>query len=462
MKLRPALPFILFGILIGLAPAANPRPADPPPDANESRREVRRDIDVFKKWMPVNQAEIIQQVYSDVRLAAVTPYSNNYYPQLVIETYNKNASIMADDNGLLQSIYSRDFKKTEGPAFSIDRATKKTLSEIYQMMDGNIPRLFSYLGKLGLNSSALNEKERMRVSKEVRLKYTTILEMLLAGSSQYKTRECTLAAANRLVEYCFGVDTWPAFEKIMDADNTRPLSRFAYSIIWYYLSGVGWKHWHAETLKGLKKEFDAGSRIIYIAGGNDVYQFIKAGIYDIEVIDPLLPSQPRFYADGWEFLFKNKGIGDEIILNFDGNPKQQTKHPHLVMRRAKYEPGETFTALLNTGNSEKIPGSKTTWVIFDRDTGRRLGSLIINRRFCNQNDFISGKGRTLVMSFNELFFVATPDASRSWGINPEKFSHNFKLYVKQLRKPVSKGMILNIRKGEQNPNRLLSLGSEVN
>jgi hypothetical protein len=104
----------------------------------------------------------------------------------------------------------------------------------------------------------------------------------------------------------------------------------------------------------------------------------------------------------------------------------------------------------------------TTWIIYDRDSGTRLGRLVINRRFCNQADFASGPGKALLMSFNELFFVATADVKKSWGINPEKFSTDFKMYVKQLRKPLTREVILNIRKGEESPLQFLSLGSEVN
>jgi hypothetical protein len=427
-----------------------------------SPKEVRYDKDIFRKWMPFDEPEKSQHVYSDVMLSSAAPYSEMQYPRLVMEKFRGNALYMADDNGLLRAIYSWDFSKAGTSMLKIGPKTRRMLSKIYSMLDRDIPSLFRFLENNGLDSLELNGRENFSNPKDVRIKYTTMLEMLFAEGDYFREREYELAAANRLVEYCFGRETWPAFEKILYTANTWPVGRFAYSTIWYFLSGTGWKQWHMNAILGLKEAFKSGARIVYIAGGNDVYQLIKAGIYDIEIIDPLLPTQPRFYAGGWKFLFKKNGIGDEIILNFDGKTRPQSPHPHLVMRRAGYKEGEPFTALLHTGKRERLTASMTTWIIYDRDSGTRLGRLVINRRFCNQADFASGPGKALLMSFNELFFVATADVKKSWGINPEKFSTDFKMYVKQLRKPLTREVILNIRKGEESPLQFLSLGSEVN
>lgn len=462
MRIQSIAPVLLVAILLSYVPVEFAHSKDPAQTENIPRKEVRKDTEVFGKWMATSELEAMQQVYPDVRISSDPPYAGKHYQRLVVEKYNKNAAHMADDNGLLKTIFSCDFSTMKAKEFKLDRKTRDTLSKIYAMMDGDIPGLLAFMEQQGLDSYSLNEKEKTPSVKDIRVKYTTILEMLLASNEHFRERKRAIAVANRLVEFCFGTDTWPAFEKILKVDKTHPLGRFAYSVIWYYLSGTGWKHWHMDTVTQLKKEFIQGSRVIYIAGGNDIYQLIKAGIYEIEVIDPLLPSQPRFYAEGWDFLCKKDGIGDEIILNFDREPKLLSAPQHLIMRRTLREDGESFTALLNTGKKEQIQGSKTTWEIFDRDTDRRLGRLVINRRFCRQDDFRSGGGRALVMSFNELFFVATPNIEKSWGINPEKFSPEFRMFVKQLRKPATRGMILNIRKGEQSPLKFLSLGSEVN
>jgi hypothetical protein len=463
MRISGRASLYLIVILLLPATAKNTFTAALATQTEASRKEIRKDSEVFKKWMASREPEVMQHVYPDARLAAEPPSASDKYPRLVVEKYRKNASHMKDDNGLLRSIYPWDFNDTTAGQPTLDRKTKDLLLKIYTMMDGDIPGLFAFLGKHGLDSYELNQKEKATPVKEIRSKYTTILEMLVAAGEYSLERKRATAVANRLAEFCFGADTWPAFEKYLKSENTRPLARFAYSVVWYYLSGTGWKHWHRDAISNLKNEFNAGAKIVYIAGGNDVYQLIKAGIYNIEVIDPLLPTQPRFYSEGWDFLFKKDGIGDEIVLNFDNEPKSfPLTHPHLLMRRAHYEEGEPFTALLNTGKKEQIMSSKTGWEIYDRDKDSRLGSLLISRRFCNQDDFVRGKGRALVMSFNELFFVATPDTQKSWGINPDKFSPDFKMYVKQLRKPVTREMVLNIRKGEQSQLKFLSLGSEVN
>ena len=277
-RIARIMPVLLIGVLMSRVSVEKAHSADPYPEGKTSPGEVRYDLDVFRKWMSFDEPEKTQHVYSDVRLSSVAPYAGEQYPRLLIERYTANASRMTDDNGLLQSIYSWDFSKAKASVLTVDRKTKDTLSKIYAMMDGDIPGLFRYLGKRGLDSYELNEKENIPAGKDVRIKYTTILEMLFAGSDHFRERECELAVANRLAEYCFGVDTWPAFKKILDARNTRPIGRFAYSTIWYYLSGTGWKHWHRNTILGLKREFKAGSRVVYIAGGNDVYQLIKTGV----------------------------------------------------------------------------------------------------------------------------------------------------------------------------------------
>ncbi len=459
MKISCRAALFLAAMLLWPAAVTNTYSAEP----ILAHKEVRTGAEVFRKWMPAKEPELTQHVFPDTRLTSDPPYASDRYPSLAAEKYRKNAALLKDDNGLLRSIYSFDFSDAHTGEPTLDRTTKNTLLKIYGMMDSDISGLLAFMGKHGLDSYELNQRERTTPVKDVRAKYTAVFETLVAGGEYVLERKRATAVANRLAEFCFGAKTWPAFEKYLKTENTKPVARFAYSVIWYYLSGTGWKHWHRDAIAALKKESSSGGRIVYIAGGNDVYQLIKAGIYNIEIIDPLLPTQPRFYSEGWEYLFKKDGIGDELMLDFSKEPKSfPLAHTRLVLRRTRYEEGDSFLAFLHTGTREQIQSSKTVWEIRDRDRGTRLGSLIVSRRFCSQNDFVAAKGRALVMSFNELFFIATPDIQKSWGINPEKFSPDFKMYVKQLRKPVSREIILNIRKGEQSQLKFLSLGSEVN
>ena len=223
---------------------------------------------------------------------------------------------------------------------------------------------------------------------------------------------------------------------------------------WYYLAASEWKSWHENTLVRLKKAADAGKTVVYIAGGSDIYQLLKAGIYNIVNIDPLYPSQEKYYSEGWDFLARGEGEDGGI-----GNLVKIETHRKLVMRRESYrQNGFVVQDKEILGKKISIPESTTTWSISDR-YGKKLGSYTLLRRFVTQEDFVTSPGKVFTISFNELYFIMRT-GPRSWGINPRKFSENLEFHVKQLRKPLTYPVLMNIREVQESANPH-SFGSAV-
>ena len=224
--------------------------------------------------------------------------------------------------------------------------------------------------------------------------------------------------------------------------------------MWFHLVGEGWKDWHQNCLDALKKEHDQGKRITYLAGGNDMYQLVKHGIYNIDIIDPMLPSQPDYYAEGWLWLIKKNGLGDKIIFNFD-------KNTTVIMKRVGYKEFELFDASLSTGDTVKIRHSKTTWNLYNKKNMKKLGTITIDRRFARQADLVINKNakKALLFSFNEMYFVDAPQSFGGWGIDTSVVKQDTKIFVKQLRKPITKSTWAHLRKADASSFSFILLGS---
>jgi len=208
----------------------------------------------------------------------------------------------------------------------------------------------------------------------------------------------------------------------------------------------------------LRKKADAGKEVVYIAGGTDVYQLIKHGIYNIRVIDPLLPSQPKYYSNNWEWFVKGKGprfgVGDKFVINLE--------HKYISMERVDYErTGESISIKLSTNKNIRIEQSVTTWNLYD-EKKNKLGQVVFERRLTDQEDFVTDEKKELLISFNELYFVAAPVDNDGWGIIPGEFDDSMQIYVKQLRKPVNKEIVCNLREEVKQTNfAFIELGSCV-
>jgi len=313
-----------------------------------------------------------------------------------------------------------------------------TLTGSHGEMINNMPSFIDYLKNNGFEDKQLNKKEQEAGYLNIIAKNKRFMQTLCINNTKATELETLFAIANRFFEYCFSPATWPLFYKILKTPIDYPIARLIYSTMWYNLSGDGWRNWHSATLKTLQKKCAQGDYVTYIAGGTDIYQLLDYGIYNIKIIDPMLPTQPKYYSQGWDWLIKG-AIGDELTIS--------TKHKKLLLRRNSYQ--ETGTL------------SVTDWQIFDQKTGIKIGTVTYDRRFCQQTDFLSKPGQHLLMSFNELYFLTTIDDD-NWGINPQKLPKDFILHIKQLRRTIDKKMLCNMRTADASKFCFIRLGSSIN
>ena len=331
----------------------------------------------------------------------------------------------------------------------------RKLNFVQHQVVQSMPNFIQALKQAGLSSLSLNQLDERDPFNNVLNRYSGLFRTLFLGGRQ-NTIDREFAVANRFVEFCFEQKTFPLLQKILADDATRPVARFLYTGIWKNLAGQGWKYWHQDTLKHLHAAYEAGKTINYIAGGSDVYQLLIHGIYNIKVIDPQLTNaQDNYYADQWKWLLKGKGAangeGDEMHFTALGKA--------CVAKRAETKKGKTFKVVLDGGDEVRHTSAQVVWHVFEE--GVRKGTLTFDRRLATQEDFEAGKNEELLMSFNELYFIALPEDQGGWPINPHAFGKDFNMHIKQLRKPVTKKVVENISWVDKNNLAFLRLGTAV-
>lgn len=334
------------------------------------------------------------------------------------------------------------------------RRNKEKIINFYSLTINSIPECIQQLKAAGIESPTLLKSDKKDTFRTVLNRYTGLFNTLF--TLQIGTHEHTFAIANRFVEFCFGEKTFPEFKKIMQEKTTQPLGNLFYAGMWQQLAGCGWKYWHQDALKTLQQEYESGKTIVYIAGGSDIYQLIANGIYNVTVIDPQLNgAQDDYYADDWTWLLQgngaNDGIGDELI--FEANSKK------IIAKRLRVDKGKRFGVQLEAGNKILPQTSTVEWGIFE--DGFRRGTLTFERRLATQEDFLYSEKKALLMSFNELYFIAAPTEYDGWPIDPEKFPAHFIMHIKQLRKPITSIMITNMTWVEKKRLAFLRLGTSV-
>lgn len=266
-------------------------------------------------------------------------------------------------------------------------------------------------------------------------KYKALIRLLVSAKTPRLDEELGIAIANRLVEFCYSNETFPIYQATMQFTEHHSIARMLHTVIWYNIIGTGWKLWHENCLHDLKQAAQEGKRIKYLAGGNDVYTLLCNGIYNITIIDPFLPSQARYYANGWEWLIAGNPQ-DEIIGNFGAD--------ELKLVRTKQVEGETFIAKTG-GQFAPLKKYSTTWTVYKAESEEKLGSIIIERRFVQQSDLALDTEHVFLMSYDEFIYLGLPSILDGWGITPNALDENFLCYIKQLRKPLTKHSLNNLR-----------------
>ncbi len=392
---------------------------------------VKQGTEVFEKWVKV------QHVLEDRSLADMVLLLNDNYLKQFRTFYENNFMLLKPLTGFLQPLTAGQINQ-HGYQFqeTMPMIMKENLSGVYDCLENNTKDFIELLKQQTFSAPDINKME-MSVHFDATVdKYKALTRLLFKQEGSFNEDEYLLAMANRLLEYCFQDQTFGHYQALINNQAYYPVARFLHSTLWYYLVGDGWKHWHKNTLNALKQSSDNGNRIIYPAGGADLYMLLQHGIYNITVVDPFLPSQQRYYSEGWDWLV-NGEVGDEIQFC--------PPYRHITLKRTAFTPGDSFYAKLSTGNVAMLKKSMTTWMVFDGRTQEVLGSIVIDRRFTDQQDFKPDTNKIIVMSYDELIYAISPDTLDGWGINPDLLEDTQHIFVKQLRQPMTKSMLQNMR-----------------
>ena len=389
--------------------------------------------DVFKRWIQ------IQQVIPDRDFASLTEQITPAFIEDFKTSYEINLPIINKQlpflttlsNGLIDQ-YGYQIR------YPLDEFFVSNLQKIYQLADTDVAALLNFLDALKL----FEQTKTSGISNNLVDQCTGVTQLLFSGQTETSKVELMFNLANRFAEFAFG-ELFPTVTQRMLVDKSQHQKlRYLFSVIWQKLAGYGWKNWHETALNNLATHAANGKTVVYIAGGSDLYQLIKKGVYNIINIDPQLPSQPTYYTNDWEFLL-NGEINDQIIFN-----DESTK---IIMVRTSYKrTGKQFQATLANNKKVLLDESETIWNLYSPD-GKNIGKYTLKRRYCNQNDFILQDNEVMLMSFNELHYIcmpqnfgATAPGNHGWGIDLTQLPSSFNIYVKQLRTPLSQSMLINM------------------
>lgn len=332
-----------------------------------------------------------------------------------------------------------------------DKFLKKKFSVLHELVQNDMQGFIDFLRKHNFVKICADQKIGKAGENRLSREYKNLLKALFFKKNVKERETLLFAVSNKFFHYCFAQKTWPQFKKMLSNKKDYPVIDFLFSNLWWNLAGSGWKNWSAEVLKSLKKDANKGKEVVYIAGGCDVYQLIKAGVYNVTVIDPFLPSQLDYYFDTWHWLV-DEGDEDEIIFQQD----------NLIMKKEVFEQdSNSFTIKLSTGRKKTFKQSVTVWNVYCAKTDKKLGKYKFERRLANQDDFKNAKNKSLLISFNELYFITIPQEAGGWGIDPYKLDINLNLHVKQLHYNISTQVLRNMRDAFDLDYDYLALGSCV-
>lgn len=388
---------------------------------------VKDASDVFKRWIS------IQQIIPDVSFESYNKSTDPIFVADFRAQYETQLQLLSRHKRFLNNLTGGCITDY---GYQITWPLKETFFENIKMFnhlaDSDIGELLKFLKKMDLFETPLTEKNTNGLVEE----FNGVTQLLFSGNDEETKTILMFNLANRYMEWLFGNLFTHNGQRMMVSQEQHQMLRYLYAVIWQKLAGFGWKNWHANSLAHLNQEAAIGKTVIYIAGGSDIFQLIKSGVYNIINIDPQLPTQPTYYTNDWEYLLHGS-LEDRIVFN--------DKDTKLIMvRRAFRKNGKQFQAQLSNRQVILLDESETEWDIFNADL-KKIGNYTLKRRFCNQNDFVIKPNETILMSFNELYYICLPQTLGGWGIDISKLPPNFTMHIKQLRSPVTRETISNMR-----------------
>lgn len=404
--------------------------------------------EVFQKWQEW------QQCYEHPALTTMTQKTVAPYWDSFRSAYEKVAPQVKDSLGFLSWLTHGGIAQSGHVAATADQQAQKNIVRLFDLLENDMGGFLQLLQQHHFYNELQNKREAEVHFQEVIDKDVAFIKLLFAQPDMHRRNEYLFTYANHLFEYCFSPKTWPNFKRMLNNRSYDPLNRFIYATLWYYLVSDGWHNWSKECLAALRECAQRGQDIVYIAGGSDVYHLLKNGIYNVTVIDPQLPSQDTYYTNDWEWLVKGSGVqggvGDRFTV--------QTAQGLLTVERVSYEEKGSFEAELSTGQVAQLPQSVTRWNVYD-DQHVYRGRLLFERRYCQHDDLLPKIHRTLLFSYNELYYAALGKELEGWDVRPQKLPASFTTYVKQLRRPVGKQVLAYMRACESSQFTFIRLGS---
>jgi hypothetical protein len=391
--------------------------------------------EVFKKWNKW------QEVYGDVNFSELKKDINDSFLTQFRKIYENNFALLCPLTPFLK-VFTNGQINENGYQLKlpIDAEFVNKVAVVYDLFETSMPGFIDYLKQSNFATALINGEEIKTHYDLVINKYKAFVQLLVPHLEGYIQAQALFGLANRLFEYCFESKTFNHYQELLQNAANYPIARFLNAAIWYHMVGDGWKHWHQNCLDAVKERADKGCETIYIAGGTDIYQLLRHGVYNIRVIDPFLPTQVRYYSEGWLWLIKGAGddggLGDSVSLSFEKR--------HIVMKREAYSESDKFFVKGSNNQVLELKKSVTVWKVYDVKNNP-LGVITFERRLVDQSDFAALANRTLLFSYDEAVCISSPDMLNGWGIDPTKLSDDVIIYIKQLRKPLTKDVLCNMR-----------------
>ena len=390
---------------------------------------IKMPVDLFEKWIK------IQHVVQDRDLTALNATLDNNYLERFKKNYEELLPVLRPIKPLLSTLTDNAINN-DGYTFKppIKDSMISNMSSLFSALENNPTDFITFLQKNRTSElpSRLEQKDAFNLTIET---YKALVKLLISAKTPRLDEEYSIALANRLVEFCYNNTTFPLYQSTMQQASNHSIARILHSVIWYNIIGNGWKLWHKDCLDQLKIAADNGKRIKYIAGGNDIYTMLCEGIYNITIIDPFLPWQQVYYATGWEWLLAGT-VGDEIIGIFG------TKELRIV--RTSQQEGESFSAKAEN-QYVSLKKIQTSWTVYDAESDKQLGTIEFDRRPVIAQDLVLDPSYEFLMSYDEFIYLGLPSMLDGWGIEPNNLDPAFTCLIKQLRKPMNRDSLNNLR-----------------
>ncbi len=413
------------------------------------RAVTRTDIKVFDAWIS-GKGGLLQHVFDDINFESLKDRNSSIVQKAMLTRYAKLKNKLYDLDFYFDSyLGGKEFAPNILPFYNLSQ-------NLHSLMQNDIQGLLKHFIDAGFASLVVDRKESGDDDLDYALdRYIALMRLFCSDRLLFKERQHLFTLANNFFEYCFYPKTFQSFKKFLTYRRYHPIARLLYSTMWNNLAGEGWKEWHRSCLNNLKAAADAKKTIVYIAGGCDIYQLIRNGIYNIHIIDPMLPTQPAYYSDHWDWFIKDcpggkqSKKGDRLVFSFDDGKTYMERTGHKVRGFFKF--------VDNDGVQHRLPKSITVWSVYS--DGNHVGKVTFERRYCNQKDFNPAPDKQHLMSFNELYYITCTDEDDHWGIFPSKLKKDLSLCVKQLRSPLTKRVIQNMERADKSSFEFIRLGT---